>query len=206
MFFKKKSSLLRKQGAAEFVGTLLLAFAVMLSVQVSLALATPIIAGLTLGLLVYTIGPISGAHVNPAITLGLYSIGAVDSRRTVRYLIAQLAGGILAWLLGHWLLVMPFAQPALFDFSWQVALGEIFGTAVLAFGVGAAVHGNVDKAASGLVVGGSLALGALLFGPLSDGILNPAVAIALDAMSLMYLISPIIGGILGSWLYHLLVD
>ena len=50
---------------------------------------------LMLGLLVYTIGSISGAHVNPAITLGLYVLNKIDATRATRYIIAQLCGGVL---------------------------------------------------------------------------------------------------------------
>jgi len=56
---------------------------------------TPIVAGLTLGLLVYTIGPISGCHINPAVTTGLFSIGKLEAPAAGGYIVAQVIGGSL---------------------------------------------------------------------------------------------------------------
>jgi 16S rRNA (uracil1498-N3)-methyltransferase len=49
-------------------------------------------AALTLALCVYTLGPISGCHINPAITLGLWSIGKIKSWKVLNYIVAQVLG------------------------------------------------------------------------------------------------------------------
>ncbi len=46
--------------------------------------------------MIYTIGPISGCHLNPAVTLGLVMSGKFDARKAPGYMIAQVVGGILA--------------------------------------------------------------------------------------------------------------
>ena len=79
--------------AAEFFGTFGLALGVLISVSnPAFPVPTPIIAGLTLGLFVYTIGPISGCHINPAVTIGLASIGQIEIPKAVTYIVAQFAG------------------------------------------------------------------------------------------------------------------
>jgi aquaporin Z len=96
--------------AAEFFGTLLLVFAgvctavggLIANAQVAVALAF----GLVLVALTYTIGPVSGCHVNPAVTLGSLLSGTTPLGDAVGYWIAQLAGGIVAslivWGLVRW--------------------------------------------------------------------------------------------------------
>src|SRR5262245_39084185 len=51
--------------------------------------------GLVLGAMVYVIGPISGCHINPAVTAAMWSAGRINSRDAIAYVVAQLIGGIL---------------------------------------------------------------------------------------------------------------
>ena len=65
--------------------------------------ATALAFGLVLVALVYAIGPISGCHVNPAVTLGFIAIGRMKLAEGVAYLVAQFAGGIVGAYLLYWM-------------------------------------------------------------------------------------------------------
>ena len=182
--------------SAECFGTFLLTFAVATALLVELAVPVPFVAALTLALLVYTIGPVSGAHVNPAVTLGLLSIGKVTTATAVRYVIAQAIGAALAmaaiWLLSGEQLALPMAA------SPSVALGEGIGAFILTFGITAVVYGHVHEAMTGIVVGWSLLLGILIASASGNGVVNPAVAFGIGSFNVMYLIGPLVGGVLGA--------
>ncbi|TSC74439.1 MAG: major intrinsic protein [Parcubacteria group bacterium Gr01-1014_33] len=183
-----------KKYSAEFLGTFGLSFAVALSVSGMFPVPTPVIAGLTLGLFVYTIGHISGAHLNPAVTIGAWSLGKIKTRDAGFYIAAQFVGGALAYIMSH-ALIFPARLPVA-DTMW-VGIAELIGTFFFTFGIAAVVYGRVPSQMSGAIVGGSLLLGISLASPLSNGILNPAVALGIGSFSLLYLIAPIIGAVAG---------
>jgi len=89
-----------------------------------------------------------------------------------------------------------------------VGLAEAVGAFVLVFGVSAVANGKVGESASGLVVGSSLLLGAMLAGSVSAdsyGLINPAVAAGAGVFfAWMHILGPIAGGIVGAWTYKLL--
>ena len=92
---------------AEFVGTFLLAASVLFTQSNQFPVATPLIAGLVLLVSVYAIGPISGSHINPAVTFGLYIFKKVDFANAISYIGVQLLAGYFAMLLGGALLDAP---------------------------------------------------------------------------------------------------
>ena len=189
---------------AELVGTFALTLAVSLSLLVGMPLVTVLVAGLTLGLAVYTVGPISGAHLNPAVTLGLASVKKISGRDAILYIIFQLLGAMLAMLAARGITGEILA--VLTEDTLVVGAVEALGAAVLVFCVSAVAYKKVDSEASGLVVGGSLTLGLLMTAGFSNGVLNPAVAIGIGSISLMYLFAPIVGGVFAAWLYKYLVN
>jgi glycerol uptake facilitator protein len=104
--------------------------------------------GVAVALAVYAVGRISGAHLNPAVTIGLASIGSFPWNEVPGYIAAQLAGGlagaVLVWLvyLPHWAATPdPKSKLAVFATGPAVsnpianAVTEIIGTAVLLFGI-----------------------------------------------------------------------
>jgi glycerol uptake facilitator protein len=103
-------------------------------------------------LAVYAVGRISGAHINPAVTIGLASIGAFDWAQVPGYVIAQFlgafVGAVLVWLayLPHWeetadpgLKLGVFSTAPAINRTIPNLITEIIGTAVLVFGVLASV-------------------------------------------------------------------
>lgn len=179
---------------AECLGTFLLAFAV-------LASPSMVTAALTVGTVVYLIGSVSGAHINPAITLGLLSVRKISVKDALLYILAQVIGAVLAaYLIKNLIEVAPFEAAE----SYRVVLSEFMGTFVLALGVGTVVFGRVHEAAGGAVIGLALLLGALIAVE-SLGVLNPAVAISIGVYPFSYLLTPLVGGVAGmqmaSWLF-----
>ena len=112
--------------------------------------------GIAVAVAVYAVGRISGAHLNPAVTIGLASIGSFPWSDVPGYLAAQLAGAfggaVLAWLayLPHWgatadadsKLAVFATDPAIRHTGGNLAT-EIIGTAVLLFGI-LAIAGNAQ--------------------------------------------------------------
>lgn len=189
---------------AELVGAFFLTAAVAVSITVGTPLATPVVAGVTLGLFVYTVGAISGAHLNPAVTIGLASVKKIGVKDAVLYVIFQIVGALLAMTVVRTLTGAETGVQVAND--WDLGVVEAIGAFVLVFGVSSVVWGKVEGMASGLVIGGSLMLGIMLTGGLSNGVLNPAVAIGIGSISWMYLLAPVVGGIVSAWVYKFLAD
>ena len=198
-----KKSYLQKV-IAELIGTFLLTAGVGMSIIATNApIATPVVAALTLGIMVYVIGGISGCHINPAITLGLLVNNKLNIKTAVGYIVAQILGAFLAGVMIN-VLVGSLRVGAGGDTNSMIA--EVVGTFFFAFGVASVVSRKNTPSASGVTVGGSLLIGILLaVGIGSKGGLNPAVALGIGAHSLSYFIGPIIGSVLGMLAYRFLV-
>lgn len=188
---------------AEFVGTFSLAFAVLASINGSLAPMVPtgVIAGFTLVLAVLSIGGISGAHINPAVTVGLLSIRKISVSRAIGYLVAQFAGAITALAVMSLLLTDVISVKS--DVSnWTVFFGELIGAAIFTFGVSAAVEQGLQRISAAVLVGGSLTLGIIFAAIASNGVLNPAVAITIQSATWAYIAGPVVGAIIGMNIQH----
>ena len=187
-----------KKYIAELIGTFSLALAVSVALTNNLLLA-PVAAGLTLALFVYTIGHVSGSHINPAVTLGFLFMKKIDIKDALGYIAAQFLGAFLA--------VMIFGQFSseainlVSPDSLKVGIAEMIGSFLFTFGIAAAVHERTPSAVKGLVIGGSLPLGIVIASIGSNGILNPAVAYALGSFSWAYALGPILGAVLGMWFF-----
>ena len=180
---------------AEFIGTFSLCLVVILSLLGNFVLPVPVVAAMTLGLFVYSIGHISGTHINPAITLGLLSIKKIKPDVAMGYVVAQILGAGLAMGVGRLLGIPALDLPTT---SMMLGVAEAVGVFFFSFGVAAVVMNKVDKSMSGVVVGSSLLLGIIIASALgSGGILNPAVTLAVHVFSPMYIVGQILGAVLG---------
>ena len=183
---------------AEITGTFILTFTVILSLAGAAPMATPVAAALAVGIGVYMFGSLSGAHFNPAITLGVLAVRKISVQDAVLYITSQLIGAGIATILARTIVQMPELT---ISNDPDVMMMELIGTFILALGVAAAVHGKVSHGASGLTVGGSLLIGIIVAAAGSNGVLNPAVALGIGSLSYAYLLGPVVGSALGMALY-----
>lgn len=196
------NSTLYKQAVAESLAAFVLTFAISVSLQSETLVPTPVIAAAVVGVFVYTIGGLSGAQINPAVTIALLAINKIGKIPAIVYIVAQCVGAGLAAIL-----VASIGGSAPFTVgneSIQIILGEALGTFILMFGITAVVMKKVHENVSGIVIGSSLLVGIVVAAVLSGGVLNPAVALGLGATSFSYLLAPIAGGVAGSLFYRAL--
>lgn len=194
-----------KKYIAEAVGTMALTLVVALSLAGKFPVSTPVLAGVTLALFVYSIGHISGSHINPAVTIGAWSIKKISNKDAISYVISQFFGAAIAIIVVT-LCGVTFAKLDVSN-SLLVGFAELLGTAFFTFGIAAVVYGRTPKDISGVVIGASLFLGiaiAVLLG--SNGVLNPAVAFGIKSLGLMYILAPIVGGVAGMQAYKYLSE
>lgn len=189
---------------AEFVGTFTLALVVLASTWGVLPLVpTAILAGLTLGLFVLSVGHASGANLNPAVTLGLYSLKKLDSAHTIAYILAQLSGALLAMVVMSLFLEGELVTRLSALADYKTFFAEFLGAVVFTFGVASAIQQKFRGVDAGLLVGGSLTLGIILASLGSAGVVNPAVATTLGLLNWSYALGPILGSIVGMNIYAL---
>lgn len=187
---------------AELFGTFALSLAVLASIWGFLPIVpTLIVAGAVLGLMVMALGPASGGHFNPAVTLGLYSLKKIDSATSVAYIIVQLSGALLAMLVMSLFLEGELVGQLDVNADYTTFFAEFLGTLFFTMGVASAVHRGAKGVEAGLLVGGSLSLGILFASLGSNGILNPAVATAVNSLNWSYVLGPIAGAVVGMSVY-----
>lgn len=161
--------------------------------------------GLVVMAMIYSIGNISGAHLNPAVTLGFVFARRLDKREAPAYIASQMVGAITAALL----LLALFPQsdtlgatlPAAGLFSAFVI--EVVLTFILMFVILNVSTGHMEKGImAGVAIGGTIALEALIGGPVSGASMNPARSLgpALISGNLsdlwLYLTAPVVGALL----------
>ncbi len=198
MFGRKKIAIV----VAEFLGTFSLASAVLaMAGRTSFPFFPAVMAGGTLGLMVLAIGSVSGAHINPAVTVGMWTLRKIGTTSAAVYIVAQLLGGAVAWRFNEYLLNSPLKNIAGDKFDWRVLIAEAVGTFVFTFGIAAAVYQGYKGLRQAVAIGGSLTLGVLIATFASNGALNPAVALGINSWSFAYVAGPLLGSILGMNLY-----
>lgn len=187
---------------AEFFGTFLLTSAVLAMVTRSnFSFFAAIVAGATLALVALGVGKVSGAQINPAVTLGLWTIRKVETTTMIVFVGAQVLGAFLAGITAEYLLGSPLQSLVENNLDWRIMTAEMIGAFVLATGVAAAVSRGYEGGKQAATIGITLSLGVVVASLGGAGIINPAVAIGLNAVSTSYLVAPLIGSIVGFTVY-----
>lgn len=219
----------RRVLAAELVGTYVLVFggvgtAVIAGKSVG-GLGIAIAFGLTLLCMAYAIGPISGCHINPAVTLGLVWAKRVTVQEAIQYWIGQVAGALLAALT---LVVVIKSRQGPYDLSEQgfgangygshspdgfpvggALIIEILLTALLVFTVLSATDRIANVAFAGIPIGLVLTLIHLVAIPVDNTSVNPARSIGPAVMVggwalgqlWLFIVAPLAGGVLGALIH-----
>ncbi len=213
---------------AEFVGTFVLVFggvgsAVLAGTHIGF-LGVALAFGLSLLAMVYTIGPISGCHINPAVTFGLFLARKFPGDRVAGYWLAQVLGGIVAALI---LFVIASGQPHFSAVASgfgsngygirspdQFALGaaflcEVVMTAFLVLTVLGATDVKAPVGFAGLAIGLVLTLIHLVSIPVDNTSVNPARSIgpalfaggAAISQLWLFIVAPLIGGTVAAGIY-----
>ena len=201
-----------KKYFAEFLGTFAIVFAgtgAVIINDVSHGAITHAGIALTFGLIVmamiYTLGDVSGAHLNPAVTLGLFAAGRFGGGQVLPYVASQVLGALTASGLlralfpAHATLgaTLP-AGPAVQSFALEVVLTALLLLVVLSVSTGAKEKGIT----AGLAVGAVIALEAMFAGPICGASMNPARSLAPALISghlehlWIYLAAPVLGALL----------
>ena len=224
--------------AAELLGTAVLVYFAVGAATLSFGFggaglsfaAGVVVTALTFGLvllaLAYVLGPISGCHINPAVTIGAWLAGRIPTTEAVGYWIAQIVGGIL----GALLLWGTFNCSPIYRTSIQglgangygslshihinaggAFLIEVVMTALFVFAVLGATSKTANPATAGIVVGFSLAIVNLVGIPVTGTSVNPArslgPALIVGGTALsqvwLFIVAPLVGGAVAAGLHML---
>ncbi|MFB2980605.1 aquaporin Z [Microseira sp. BLCC-F43] len=215
---------------AEAIGTFVLVFggcgsAVLAGKQIGF-LGVSFAFGLSLLIMAYTIGEISGCHINPAVTIGLVVAKKVEPRFVPFYIIGQIVGGIIA----GGVLYLVASQTTGFDITKgfatngfgehspggyglvAAAITEIVLTAFLLFTIMGTTHPKFPAGFAGLSIGLMLVLIHLVGIPVTNTSVNPARSIGVAVYQggwaigqlWLFIVAPIVGAVLGVYAYKLI--
>jgi aquaporin Z len=196
---------------AEAIGTFTLVFAGTGAVVIDAVTrggVTHVGVALTFGLvvmaLIYAVGDVSGAHFNPAVTLGFWASRRLPGRTVGPYVLSQLAGALLASALLRVMFgnvaslgaTLP-AGPPVQSLLLETVLTAILMFVILCVSTGPRQVGTM----AGIAVGGVIALEAMFAGPISGASMNPARSLAPAIVSgnlrhlWVYLAGPVVGAL-----------
>ncbi|XP_020547212.1 aquaporin NIP1-1-like isoform X2 [Sesamum indicum] len=205
----------------EFMGTYLLLFAgfaaVVVNKEMNNLLTFPGVAvlwGLDVMVMIYTVGHVSGAHFNPAVTIAFATCNRFAWRHVAAYVSVQvlasiLASGTVEIIFGteqhHFLGTLPSGS------NIQSLVLEFIITFYLMFAVsGVATDDQAVGELSGLALGATVTINSLLAGPISGASMNPARSLGPAIVFSnykgiwIYIVGPITGAIAGAWFYNII--
>ena len=198
---------------AEFIGTFFLVLTIGCTViGAGTGVIAPLAIGAALMVMIFAGGHISGAHYNPAVTLGVFIRGKLNAPDVVPYIIAQVLGAIGAAIVAKFLRagvdVTPMAPkvgPAL--------LAEFLFTFALVYVVlnAATAEGTSGNSFYGLAIGMTVMTGAFAVGDISGGAFNPAVAVGISMLGLsswaniwIFLVANFAAGVIAAVVFNII--
>ena len=205
----------------EFIGTYALVFFAAGAVMVSSvtngelgAIGGGLISGLVISIVIYTFGHISGAHVNPALSLTAVLIGRLERRLLLGYVVSQMLGSVLAaltllWTVGRFGMMGANLPNTELGVTPGVALViEILLSFLLMWVVcGSAFSSRAQVPLAGVAIGATVGIEVMLMGPFAGAAMNPARAfgpyLALGDFTYfwIYVVGPVTGMVAGGLTY-----
>jgi aquaporin Z len=199
----------------EFIGTFFLVLTIGLTVIGGTEFA-PLAIGASLMIMVFMGGHVSGAHYNPAVSLAAMLRGALPRSEYAPYVLAQLAGALVAALIAYAITGQTFAPAPGAEASLIGALlVEIlytFALALVVLNVATSV-GTAGNSFYGLAIGFTVVVGAFAGGSISGGAFNPAVGIGPVVIHALlgggsfvdiwlYIVGPLVGAALAAVVFN----
>jgi aquaporin Z len=198
---------------AEFIGTFFLVLTVgCTGIGASAGVIAPLAIGAALMVMVFAGGHISGAHYNPAVTLGVLIRGKVKPVDVVPYWIAQFVAAAVAALLISKILRAGAPVTAIAPKIGPALLAEFLFTFALVYVVlnAATAEGTSGNSFYGLAIGMTVMTGAFAVGDISGGAFNPAVAIGISMLGIsswsniwIYLVADFAAAVVAALIFQL---
>lgn len=198
----------------EFLGTFFLVLTVGMAVMGGASNFAPLAIGGILVALVYAGGYISGAHYNPAVTLAVWMRGKISQKEARAYVGIQVLAAVIAGIIV--LILLPSARsvdPSGLASTARGFLAELLGTFVLAFVVLQTATAKITSGNSyyGVAIGITVMAMAYVFGSVSGGAFNPAVALGASVMHMatwgslwVYIVACFAGGGLAAIVFRMI--
>lgn len=189
---------------AEFIGTYVLATAMLaMLVRTNFEFFSAIAAAVVYGVFYLAFGSVSGSQLNPAVTLANWTIRKISTVSAIVLIIVQLLAGLVAWRLGQYFLGQALSKTAAGGLVWRVLIAEAVGAFIFGLAVAAVAYKkDLETPKKAAILAGGLFGGIVIASLASNGLINPAVAIATRSVSWAYIAGPIIGLIVGANLYN----
>lgn len=193
----------------EFLGTMLLTMVVLGALRSQAGgYFVAVAAGVIVTVMTLALAGISGAVLNPAITIGLWSVRKLRGLQALSYIIVQFAGAVAAWYLFVYITKLDtsmITHDKWTELTARPLVSEALGSMIFGFAIAAAIYQKFSLRTKAFTIGAGLTLGAWVASLASGAFLNPAVAFALQQWNIwVYMLGPVLGMVLGMNLYNLM--